>query len=173
MIAMVAVNNFRLWRSVRKLRQVPDQSLMELFENCRQLMRVRTAVKLVVSDQVKSPSLFGCIRPRVLLPSGLAGQVPREELRFIFLHELAHIKQGDIWIGWIAAILQSCHWFNPLVWWAFARMRADREVACDALALSRIRNEDSERYGSALIGLLERLVIRRLGKEFPAYTKSC
>jgi len=156
MIAVVAVNNLQLWRSVRKLRQVTDQSLLELFEDCKQLIRVSTVVGLVITDQVKSPSLFGCFRPRVLLPVDLVGQTSREELRFIFLHELAHLKQRDIWIGWIVALLQSLHWFNPLVWWAFARMRADREVACDALALSRIENEDGERYGGALIGLLKR-----------------
>ena len=156
MIAGIAVNNFRLWNSVRKLRQATDQPLLELFEDCKQLMRVRTVVGLVITDQVKSPSLFGCIRPRVLLPANLAGQIPREELRFIFLHELAHYKQGDIWVGWIVALVQSLHWFNPLVWWAFARMRADREVACDALALSRVNNDDGDRYGGALIGLLER-----------------
>ena len=156
MIAVVAANNLRLWRSVRKLRNVTDQSLLELFEDCKQLMRVRTVVGLVITDQVKSPALFGCIRPRVLLPTDIIGQIPREELRFIFLHELAHFKQGDIWIGWLTALLQSLHWFNPLVWWAFARMRADREVACDALALSRMQAEDNERYGGALMTLLER-----------------
>jgi TonB family protein len=157
MIAVVAVNNLRLWRSVRKLRQATDQSLLELFEDCKQLMRVRTIVGLMITDRVKSPSLFGCFRPRVLLPADLVEQIPREELRFIFLHELAHIKQGDIWIGWITALLQSLHWFNPLVWWAFARMRDDREVVCDTLALSRIENnEENERYGGALVGLLER-----------------
>ena len=161
MIAVIAVNNFRLWHSVRKLRQATDQPLLELFEDCKQLMRVRTVVGLVVTGQVKSPSLFGCVRPRVLLPADLAGQIPREELRFIFLHELAHLKQGDIWTGWLVALLQSLHWFNPLVWWAFARMRADRELACDALALSRARNVDNEIYGGALIGLLERFQYSR------------
>ena len=155
MIAMVAANNLRLWRSLRKLRHVTDQSLLELFEDCKQLMRVRTVVGLVITDMVKSPALFGCIRPRILLPTDIIGQIPREELRFIFLHELAHFKQGDIWVGWLTALLQSLHWFNPLVWWAFARMRADREVACDALALSRMQGEDNERYGGTLIALLK------------------
>jgi uncharacterized protein (TIGR03435 family) len=77
-------------------------------------------------------------------------------LRCIFLHELAHLKRCDIWISWIVALLQSLHWFNPLVWWAFIRIRADRESACDALVLSYLRDEESDRYGRALINLLER-----------------
>ena len=84
MIGVVAVNNFRLWRSARKLRQVTDQSLLELFEDCKQLIRVSAVVGLVITDRVKSPSLFGCFRPRVLLPVDLVGQTSREELRFIF-----------------------------------------------------------------------------------------
>jgi len=42
-----------------------------------------------------------------------------------------------------------------MVWWAFIRMRADRESASDALVLSYIQ-EESDRYGRALINLLER-----------------
>jgi tetratricopeptide (TPR) repeat protein len=85
----------------------------------------------------------------------MIGGIRSEELRCIFLHELAHLKRGDIWIGWLIGLLQSLHWFNPLVWWAFIRMRADRELACDALALSHLKGNDSGCYGGALIHLLE------------------
>jgi len=119
-------------------------------------LQLRTMVGLFVTDTVKSPSLFGFIRPRVLLPANFIGHVDREELRCIFLHELAHLKRGDIWISWIVALLQSLHWFNPLVWWAFIHIRADRESACDALVLSYMQGEESNRYGRALINLLER-----------------
>jgi bla regulator protein BlaR1 len=97
----IAVSNLRLWNSVRKLRLMTDQTLLELLEDCKQQMQVRTIVGLVVTERVKSPSLFGFIRPRVLLPTGLARHVPTEELRYIFLHELAHLKRCDILIGWV------------------------------------------------------------------------
>jgi len=156
LVTIIAFNNLRLWRSVRKLRLVTDQQSLDLFEDCKQLVQVRTVVGLAITGQVKSPSLFGFVRPRVLLPADLASRIPLEELRYIFLHELAHFRRGDIWIGWIVAFVQSLHWFNPFVWWAFYRMRADREIACDALALSYMRGEESGRYGGALINLLER-----------------
>jgi len=35
--------------------------------------------------------------------------------------------------------VQIAHWFNPVIWFAFCRMRADRELACDALALSLVK----------------------------------
>jgi beta-lactamase regulating signal transducer with metallopeptidase domain len=151
----IMVGSLRLWLAIRRLRTVTEQWLLELFEDCRQQMQLRTMVGLFVTDKVNSPSLFGFIRPRVLLPVGFIEQVDRESLRCIFLHELAHLKRGDIWISWIVALLQSLHWFNPMVWWAFIRMRADRESACDALVLSYMQ-EDVDRYGRTLISQLER-----------------
>jgi beta-lactamase regulating signal transducer with metallopeptidase domain len=151
----IGASNLRLWLSVRELRPVTDRALLELFECCRRQMNVHRVVRLVFTEKVNSPSLFGFIRPRVLLPTSMNGRIGQEELRYIFLHELAHLKNGDICISWIVATLQSLHWFNPLVWWAFARMRADRELACDALVLAYVQEEETSRYGNSLISLLE------------------
>src|SRR5437762_409184 len=78
-----------------------------------------------------------------------------QELRFVFLHELAHLKRRDIAVNWLTTILQILHWFNPLVWLAFARMRVDRELACDELALSFAAAGESKSYGGAIIKLVE------------------
>jgi TonB family protein len=155
LLGIITASNLNLWNSVRRLRLVTEQPLMELLEDCKQLTKVRTVVGLVITDRVKSPSLFGFIRPRILIPANMSEHIAQEELRYILLHELAHLKRGDIWTGWMIAILLSLHWFNPLVWWAFFRMRADRELACDAQVLSYLGNKDSRQYGGALIKLLE------------------
>jgi hypothetical protein len=81
----------------------------------------------------------------------------REELRHVFMHELAHIKRRDVLVGWVMLALQTVHWFNPLVWLAFYRMRADRELACDALALSHTQPGENESYGLTIVKLLEGL----------------
>lgn len=152
----IVFSNLRLWRSVRGLRFATDSALLELFEDCRQRMSVRTTVGLVVTDRVKSPLLFGFLRPRVLLPKEFVFQIPAGQLRYIFLHELAHLKRHDIIVGWLLAFLQALHWFNPLVWWAFSRMRFDRELACDASVLARVPDGEQRHYGGTLIGMLER-----------------
>jgi len=155
-ICSIIIGDIRLWNTVRRLPFVTDHALLEILEECRQSMRIWTVVGLVVTDRVKSPILFGFIRPRILLPSDLARDLPPERLRYVLLHELAHLKRRDILTGWILAFLQALHWFNPLVWWAFSRIRFDRELACDEQALSRIPNEERRHYGDVLIGMLER-----------------
>jgi Antirepressor regulating drug resistance, predicted signal transduction N-terminal membrane component len=129
---------------------------LDLLEDCKALMHVGTPVTLIELQGIESPTLLGFLRPRLLLPAGLATSFSREELRHVFLHELAHIKRGDILAGWLMLALQIVHWFNPLVWVAFYRLRVDRELACDALALSYARPGENESYGLTIIKLLER-----------------
>src|SRR5208283_3430000 len=66
-----------------------------------------------------------------------------------------HIKRRDIPLGWLMACLQILHWFNPLVWLAFSRMRVERELACDAMALSHAHEQDHKLYGRVMVKLLE------------------
>ncbi|MBU4494312.1 MAG: hypothetical protein KJ874_03320 [Acidobacteria bacterium] len=150
------LSNFLLWRIVKRERPLLDQKTLELFEECKERMGVQTLVGLIPSTRIKSPALFGFIRPRLLLPMEMLEEASQEEMRYIFLHELAHLKRHDIYLGWLTSLLQILHWFNPLVWFAFYRMRADRELSCDALVLSRTGKEKSQDYGQAIVGLLRR-----------------
>ena len=150
------MSNFFLWRIVKRERPLLDQKTLELFEECKERMGVHTIVGLIPSAQIKSPALFGFIRPRLLFPKEMLEEASQEEMRYIFLHELAHLKRRDIYLGWLTSVLQILHWFNPLVWFAFYRMRADRELSCDALVLSRTGKEKSKEYGQAIVGLLRR-----------------
>ncbi|MHC4425721.1 MAG: M56 family metallopeptidase [Planctomycetota bacterium] len=154
--AYLLVSNFALWRIVKREPPLVNQEILELFEECKAQAGVQTLVAVVPSSQIRSPGLFGFIRPRLLLPSEMLEQASQEEMRYVFLHELAHLKRHDIYLGWLTSLLQVLHWFNPLVWYAFYRMRADRELACDALVLARTQKEQSQEYGRAIVGLLRR-----------------
>jgi beta-lactamase regulating signal transducer with metallopeptidase domain/Tol biopolymer transport system component len=149
-------SNFVLWRIVKRERPLLNQKILELFEECKDRMGVHTLVGLIPSARIRSPALFGFLRPRLLLPMAMVEEAGPEDLRYIFLHELAHLKHRDIYLGWLTSLLQILHWFNPLLWFAFHRLRADRELSCDALVLSRAGDEESQDYGRAIVGLLRR-----------------
>jgi beta-lactamase regulating signal transducer with metallopeptidase domain len=149
------VNQFKFRRWVKRLRPLTHGPTLNLLEDCKALMGVGTPLTLIETEAVKSPTLLGFVRPRILLPQGLVSSFTPGELRHVFLHELAHIKRLDILTGWVALVLQAVHWFNPMVWLAFYRLRADRELACDAMALSYARTGEHESYGLTMIKLLE------------------
>ncbi len=155
MALCLLITHWRLWRRVTPCRPLIDYRILSLLEDCKQRMRVRVPVALVESAAVDGPCLFGFLRPRLLLPPGFTRGFSIDELRHVFLHELGHVKRHDILLGWLTTLLQILHWFNPLVWLAFARMRVDRELACDALALSHAEDKDSQPYGRTILKLLE------------------
>ena len=154
--AYLLVNNFELWWIVKRDHPLVQQAILELFEECKAQMGIQSLVVVVPSDSVRSPGLFGFVRPRLLLPKKMLDGAKTEELRYVFLHELAHLKRHDIYLGWLTSLLQVLHWFNPLIWFAFYRMRTDRELACDALVLTRTGQDKSHEYGEAIVDLLRR-----------------
>lgn len=154
--AFILVRNFKLWRLVKGERPITDSQILELLEDCKMQMGIQTIVGVVVTDRVKGPALFGFVRPRLLLPEGLIEDLGLDELYYVFIHELCHLKRRDVYLGWLISLLQILHWFNPLIWFAFHRMRLDREFACDALAVSRMNAEETPVYGRTILNLLER-----------------
>ncbi len=155
LVSCAVVNQYKFRRRVARQRPLTDEPTLNLLEDCKALMGVGTPVTLIETEAIKSPTLFGFVRPRLLLPTELVSGFTREELHHVFLHELAHIKRLDILTGWVTLGLQIIHWFNPLVWLAFHRLRVDRELACDALALSYARTGENESYGLTIVKLLE------------------
>jgi len=151
----VVLGTARLTGRVRSVRPLIDSAVLGLLEDCKQLMGVTTPLVLVETRWVQNPMLCGFLRPRLLLPEGLTKRFSREELRFVLLHELAHLKRGDILVNWLATTLQIVHWFNPLVWIAFWRLRADRELACDGLVLAYTQTREHPIYAATVIKLLE------------------
>ncbi|HTL55220.1 MAG TPA: M56 family metallopeptidase [Candidatus Limnocylindrales bacterium] len=150
------VTHYRIYQRVVRQRPVTDEATLNLLEDCKALMAVCMPLTLIETEAIASPTLFGFVRPRLLLPVGLRPALAQEELRHVFLHELAHIKRHDVLSGWVMLALQTIHWFNPLVWVAFHRSRADRELACDALALSYASPGENRAYGLTVVKLLER-----------------
>jgi len=153
--AYVCARSISLWRTVKRERPITNSEILDLLEDCKMQMGIQTIVGIIVSDRIKSPALFGFVRPRLLLPQGILETYGLEELRYVFIHELAHLKQRDIYLGWLMALLQVVHWFNPLMWFAFGRMRADRELACDRLAISTMGPDEPPEYGRTIVSLLE------------------
>ena len=143
-----------LRRRIAGLPEVTSGRLVMLLDSARRAMKIRHSVRLHESAAGFGPALVGLWRPRLVIPTGLAEELSDEELRYVFLHECGHLRRFDLGINWLLTLLQAVHWFNPVLWLAFRRMRADRELACDEMTL-RV-SSDSRAYGETIVRLLER-----------------
>ncbi|MBP1994385.1 M56 family metallopeptidase [Paenibacillus eucommiae] len=133
---------------------ISDPNILQMFETCKQEMSIQRSIPLMCSNQVASPTLFGFFHPVLIMSEATIKTLRSEQLRYIFLHELAHYKRKDITINGLMQVLLILHWFNPILWYAYRRMREDQEIACDARALTQIQSYESKEYGQTIITLL-------------------
>lgn len=114
--------------------------------------RVREAVRLeenVYECEIASPFVLGLFRPRIYLPFSLENGV-RE---LVLAHERAHITAGDHIIKPLGWLLLAAHWYNPLVWLAYALFCRDIELACDERVVRGLSLSDRADYSQALLDL--------------------
>jgi beta-lactamase regulating signal transducer with metallopeptidase domain len=119
--------------AVRRLRdaaEVTDARWVELAAGISRMNGLAGPVSLRHHPGAISPMAWGLVRPVVLLPAD-ADTWSESRRRVVLMHEIAHIARRDMLIGVLSQAVCALHWFNPLVWWASARLRAERERACD------------------------------------------
>ncbi len=122
-------------------------ALLLLLQGARQWRLTRHGGSLPADS---SPALVGLWRPRVLLPLDFEQRFTPAERDLILAHEAVHRARADnLWNG-LATLIACLHWWNPLAWWALARMRADQELSCDATVL-RARPQARADYTQALL----------------------
>ena len=156
LVGHIVVSSVRLWMRCRKLPPLTDPAVIAALDDCCERLHVQSKPVLLESVEVNSPALHGLMWPCLLLPKGFTARFSAAELQFVFLHELAHLKRRDLLLNWVIAALHVIHWFNPLVWLGFSRWRADREMACDAMALEAAGQGRNKEYGQTILRLLER-----------------
>lgn len=147
-----------LWLSFRLRRESgASEDLLAAFANANAELPTLLRPQVIETELVESPALFGFLTPRLLLPKEIGRKLNSSELRHVLLHELAHLKRGDLFLNWIMALAQAIHWFNPLVWLLFRRMRLERELACDEIVLAISQRDEAQVYGQTILKLLEGL----------------
>lgn len=154
-LSLTVTVQLRFTLRVRREPEVRSLDIRSLFEDCQRELQVRRPVKLIETKQMDVPALLGVMRPKLLLPTSTLQTLELSGLRHVFLHELAHVKRRDIPLNLLTSLLLALHWFNPLLWYAVGQMKADQEVACDALALTHIEPECHRGYALTLLNLLE------------------
>jgi bla regulator protein BlaR1 len=155
MLSFIIVANLRFNFKIRKEQIINDKSVRSILNECLVKMKIHRHVALIESSHVSCPTLVGLITPKLLLPRSTITNLNVSQLRYVFLHELSHIKRYDIAMNWMMNILLTLHWFNPIILYAYHKMREDQEMACDSLALTHIHPSESKDYALTIIKLLE------------------
>lgn len=155
MVLYSVIYNICFWSKVKDGKTFTEQGIIELLENCKERMGVSVSVSIIKTSGIGIPAVFGVTRPWLLMPEKILASLDQKKLKYVILHELAHLKRKDILLNWFFYLLEIIYWFNPFVWLAFHRMRADRELACDETVLARLDRNGARMYGHTILDMAE------------------
>jgi beta-lactamase regulating signal transducer with metallopeptidase domain len=131
-----------------------ENRFTEIVNQCSEKMGIHRPIDLRLSNTVSSPAVCGFLKPVILMPTTLIEKLPQDQLRAVLIHELCHIKRGDLWINSIQTTLQIIYFYNPLVWLANLIVRRIREQAVDEMVLVTL-GAGAKVYSNTLIDIAE------------------
>ena len=126
-----------------------EDKLLMLLGQLKDQLNLTRPVRLLLSSKINTPVVIGAIKPVILIPVGILCNLSLLETEAILLHELAHIKRNDFLSNLIQTIVDNIFFFNPALIWISSRLREEREVCCDDIALNHLNDSDS--YVNALM----------------------
>ena len=150
-LVFVMAKNYIKIRNILKLSFEPEKRIKAIFNKSLKEFGInRGRIKLIVSDNVKSPFLTGLINPVVVFPFSYGG-LSDDEISYIMLHEIAHYKSRDIINCFSVCFFQIVYWFNPIVYIGLREMKSEMEIRCDRLVIEKIGRNNAKSYGLTII----------------------
>ncbi|MEN8127328.1 MAG: M56 family metallopeptidase [Planctomycetota bacterium] len=145
------------WHGQAKLdRGLPKRFYTQLEEVAKRL-KLKRVPRVILTDKVACPAVFGIFRPVLLMPAEKFKNMSTQDTEHILLHELAHIKRGDLLVHAVYMMLQIAYWFNPLLWLARRPMQNLRELCCDA-TVARLLRDKTVHYRETLLETARQLL---------------
>ena len=112
-----------------------DESLRALVADVARRVHVTRPVRIMTSPLTHGPATVGILRPVVLMPpAALLGLTP-QQLEAVLAHELAHIRRYDFLVNIAQVLVETLFFYHPAIWWASRRIRIERELCCDDIAV--------------------------------------
>ena len=129
------------WR-LRRVGLAPvSESVQRTLNELARRMGLARIVRIAESTLVRVPMVVGYLRPMILLPASVLTGLAPSQLEALLAHELAHVRRHDWLVNALQVLAETLFFFHPAVWWLSKRIRNERELCCDDIALSLINDK--------------------------------
>lgn len=157
-VACLSARTIGGWRLIHRLRRSalsqPPEAVYTNFVRLRDRLGITRQVSLYISHHLQGPLAIGIVRSLVILPVSALMALSPEQLEAVLAHELAHVRRADYLWNLIQTMVETLLFFHPAVWWLGRRLRQQRELCCDDVAVQSCA--DPLIYATALLRLEER-----------------
>ncbi len=157
-VACLSTRTIGGWRLIQRLRrsallEAPEAVYANFVRLCERL-GITQQVSLYISQHIQGPLAIGVVRSLVILPASALMALSPAQLEAVLAHELAHVRRADYLWNLIQTMVETLLFFHPAVWWLGSRLRQQRELCCDDVAVQSCA--DPLVYATALLRLEER-----------------
>jgi bla regulator protein BlaR1 len=158
-VALLAhrISRLRRWHKKQVEKKTIPVWYYELLIETTKRLKLGRLPAIIFSKDAKAPAVYGMFRPVLLLPASYLDSFSREDAEHVLLHELAHLKRGDLWLHGLCLFLQIVYWFNPLLIWTRRQMKHVREICCD-LTIANVLREKTMKYRETLLNTARELL---------------
>jgi len=134
-----------------------DAATRELVARVCRRLGVRRISVTRIGNEPLAPFVMGVFRPMLVLSH--RHLVRPDELETVIVHEVAHLRRGDVLVQLLQRIAGTLVFFWPVVAWVNRQIDMAREYACDEWTL---------RHGKLTVGEYARCLLMNAVRSSPA-----
>ena len=148
---IIVISNYIVYitRKHKKAIMITENAVLN---EVKKELKIKRHIKIRMSPDIQSPMLVGVLFPVIYIP---CREIPDENMRMVFLHELTHYKRKDLLIKWLSLFVNAVHWFNPLAYLLCANVSEACEVSCDMAVTKNMSDTEQKIYMKTILDLVE------------------
>ena len=157
---MFAIAVHRYWEYRKKLFMcrdnvpIEDERYLAILTKWCERLDIRKNVKMSYNEHVESPAILYYKGYQIVIPTFITDE---QEMNMAILHELVHLKHGDLVVKQIGEVANVLHAFNPYIYKLRKDIERWAEVDCDLATCEFGKVEfDRKEYFECLMNLKER-----------------
>jgi len=130
---------------------LPSERIASEILKATKQVGLKSIPNIRVSTEDIGPFVTGVFNPLIIIPRDFETRFDTPQRNFALVHEIAHIKRGDLWVALTILMFRAVNWPNPLVHFASHKLRIDQEAACDAFVVKVTGQQSAHSYAETLV----------------------
>lgn len=137
-----------IFRTLKRYRTTEDETIKRLVAVINRELGKNAAFRVVQSEKITAPFLYGLINPVIALPEITLSE---EEWYYVLSHEMAHYYHRDLWLRCVCEILHIVYWWNPFIYLLRRQLIVFQERHIDAVVTLKLNESRVLDYLSCLV----------------------
>ena len=139
---------FATRKRIRCYRRLRDPEFTEAVKQINRELGRKTKFRLVISKELKTPCIFGVLRPYIGMPEI---ELTPTEIYLVVKHEMLHYYRGDMIIKILCEALKAVYWWNPFVYMLGDLVSSMQEINVDFRIVRGLSEMEQLEYVDCLV----------------------